>query len=121
MSIIRSLPPFLIYLQNLKTRGIPSDPLSPPESYPVPEMVLHSADNNMLTGNGGQSIEEKREFLVVTRNTLDLFSSILNSADGPKPMKVILLLCLHLLIQLDMFLVVFFHQRHKLLLHEMRV
>ncbi|CAI9107630.1 OLC1v1007028C1 [Oldenlandia corymbosa var. corymbosa] len=66
---------------------VDQDPLSPPESYPVPEMGLHNVEHDMFRSHGGQSVEEKRELLLVTRNTLDLFSSILNAEDGANPVK----------------------------------
>lgn len=67
---------------------INEDLLSPPERYPMPEMGMNNAENTISISYGGQSVEEKREFLVVTRNSLDILSSILNSKDELKPMKV---------------------------------
>lgn len=65
------------------------DPLSPPESYPIPDTGLHGADHGTLPYNsGGVSIEEKNETLVTTRNSLELLSSILNAETEPKPVKV---------------------------------
>lgn len=101
------LPVFHQTYLNLKTRTLPSgvpdgntprmqhtletymdqDPLSPPESYPMPDTGLHHSENATYNGYGGKSVEEKREFLAVTRNTLDLFSSILSSGDDQKPIK----------------------------------
>ncbi|KAL3531228.1 hypothetical protein ACH5RR_010550 [Cinchona calisaya] len=101
------LPVFHQTYENLQTRTIPlgmpddntlpvqhqletymnQDPLLPPENYPMPEMGLHGSETATFSSYGGQTIEEKREFLVVTRNTLDIFSSILNSEDEPKPVK----------------------------------
>ncbi|KAL3517704.1 hypothetical protein ACH5RR_020293 [Cinchona calisaya] len=63
------------------------EPLSPPQSYPMPDTGLHNSENATRGSYLRQSVEEKREVLVVTRNTLDLFSSILNSEDEPKPVK----------------------------------
>ncbi|KAH8509416.1 hypothetical protein H0E87_011253 [Populus deltoides] len=64
------------------------DPLSPPESYPIPDTGLHGADHGTLPYNsGGVSIEEKNETLVTTRNSLELLSSILNAETEPKPVK----------------------------------
>lgn len=59
--------------------------LSPPESYPIPDMGMR---NHEQTTYIGESIEEKKEFLVVTRNSLEILSSILNSDVEPKPIKV---------------------------------
>lgn len=61
--------------------------LSPPESYPIPDTGLQNYDTTYI----GESIEEKKEFLVVTRNSLEILSSILNSEVEPKPIKVTLL------------------------------
>ncbi|KAK6780654.1 hypothetical protein RDI58_022838 [Solanum bulbocastanum] len=58
--------------------------LSPPESYPIPDMGMQ---NHEQTSYIGESIEEKKEFLVVTRNSLEILSSILNSDVEPKPIK----------------------------------
>lgn len=57
--------------------------LSPPESYPIPDTGLQNYDTTYI----GESIEEKKEFLVVTRNSLEILSSILNSDVEPKPIK----------------------------------
>ncbi|XP_027096543.1 TOM1-like protein 2 [Coffea eugenioides] len=101
------LPVFHQTYLSLKTRTLPSglpdgnmprmqypletymdqDPLSPPESYPMPDAGLHHSENATYNGYAGKSVEEKRESLAVTRNTLDLFSSILNSEDDQKPAK----------------------------------
>lgn len=58
--------------------------LSPPESYPIPDIGMR---NHEQTTYIGESIEEKKEFLVVTRNSLEILSSILNSDVEPKPIK----------------------------------
>ncbi|CAK7346394.1 unnamed protein product [Dovyalis caffra] len=64
------------------------EPLSPPESYPIPDTGLHGADHGTLSYNFGVlSIEEKNEMLVTTRNSLELLSSILNADTEPKPIK----------------------------------
>lgn len=57
--------------------------LSLPESYPIPDTGLQNYDTTYI----GESIEEKKEFLVVTRNSLEILSSILNSEVEPKPIK----------------------------------
>lgn len=62
--------------------------LSPPESYPIPHTGLR---NHEHTAYIGESTEEKKEFLVVTRNSLEILSSILTSEVEPKPIKVTLL------------------------------
>lgn len=65
--------------------------LSPPERYPLPNAGLHDADSSALPFNyRSLSVEEKKEFLVITRNSVELLSSILNSETEPKPLKVFL-------------------------------
>ncbi|KAL2535789.1 ENTH/VHS/GAT family protein [Forsythia ovata] len=101
------LPVFNQTYLNLKTRRTPSvtqdgnssptqyslesyldqRPLSPPGSYPIPETGLQNVADATFISYGIQSVEEKKEFLVITRNSLDIFSSILNSEVGPKPLK----------------------------------
>lgn len=61
-------------------------PLSPPERYPLPDAVGSAFPFNYQS----LSVEEKKEFLVITRNSIDLLSSILNSETEPKPLKVFL-------------------------------
>lgn len=91
--------------QSLKTREIPGDAqtgnfqpeqytlesyvnseqlMSPPEQYPIPGADDHTSPFNY----GNVSVEENKEFLVVTRNSLDLLSSILNSGPEPTLVKV---------------------------------
>lgn len=94
------------------------DPLSPPENYPIPDMGSHHSENATYSSFGGRSVEEKREFLMVTRNTLELFSSILNSEDEPKPVKVVQLLYLHLPNSSDRVLVLYFIPVKSFLLRE---
>ncbi|KAI8574397.1 hypothetical protein RHMOL_Rhmol01G0350200 [Rhododendron molle] len=105
---LKYLPVFHQTYMNLKTREIPQSardgngapmqyslesyideqPMSPPERYPVPDSSLHGADNATFPyGYGIQSIEEKKEILEITRNSLEILSSILNSGSEPKPMK----------------------------------
>lgn len=65
-------------------------PLSPSESYPIPDTGLPGADYTTFPYNyGSLSVEEKNESLVTTRNSLELLSSILNTETEPKPIKVI--------------------------------
>lgn len=64
-------------------------PLSPPGSYPIPDTGMHDTIGSAFPFHyRSLSIEEKREYLVVTRNSLELLSSILNSETEPKPLKV---------------------------------
>ncbi|KAH7517384.1 hypothetical protein FEM48_Zijuj09G0057900 [Ziziphus jujuba var. spinosa] len=63
-------------------------PLSPPGSYPIPEVGLHNVDRSATSFDLQiQSDEEKKEFLVITRNSLELLTSILNTETEPKPLK----------------------------------
>ncbi|CAA0823197.1 ENTH/VHS/GAT family protein [Striga hermonthica] len=63
-------------------------PLSPPERYPIPNTGFsQNAEDLTFIGYGFQSVEEKKEFLAMTRNTVDILSSILNSDTEPKPIK----------------------------------
>lgn len=64
-------------------------PVDPPERYPIPEAELHHLDDAAAFSSNYQhiSIEEKKEHLVVARNSLELLSSILNSEAEPKPLK----------------------------------
>ncbi|XP_073316008.1 TOM1-like protein 2 [Primulina huaijiensis] len=72
--------------QNLESYLDPQ-PLTPPERYPVPTTALESEEDATFMHYGFQSIEDNKEFLVVTRNCLDILSSILNSETEPKPIK----------------------------------
>ncbi|XP_027351634.1 TOM1-like protein 2 [Abrus precatorius] len=65
------------------------EPLDPPERYPIPEAGLHAMDDSAAFSSNYQhiSIEEKKEHLVVARNSLELLSSILSSEAEPKPLK----------------------------------
>ncbi|OIT08368.1 PREDICTED: TOM1-like protein 2 [Nicotiana attenuata] len=86
---LRYLPVFRQTYMNLK-RQYPLEShmneqlLSPPESYPIPHTGLR---NHEHTAYIGESTEEKKEFLVVTRNSLEILSSILTSEVEPKPIK----------------------------------
>ncbi|KAK6143950.1 hypothetical protein DH2020_020770 [Rehmannia glutinosa] len=62
-------------------------PLSPPERYPIPNTGLENAGDATFISYGFQSIEEKKEFLVETQNTLEILSSLLKSETEPKPLK----------------------------------
>lgn len=67
-------------------------PLSPPGSYPVPDRGLQDADGSAnYSSFQSSSIEEKKESLVVARNSLELLTSILNTEAEPKPLKVFIL------------------------------
>ena len=75
---------------------IHEQPLSPSGLHPIPDAGLHghgAADGTAFSYNYGiLSMEEKTEFLQITRNSLELLSSILETDTEPKPVKVIHLL-----------------------------
>lgn len=104
-------PLYLLFMcQSLKTRGTPAaaqdgnfspmqytldsyinqEPISPPESYPIPPgSDLLGVDHiNFQHSYGNQAVEENKECLVMTRNIVDLLSSILNSITEPKSVEV---------------------------------
>ncbi|XP_051118865.1 TOM1-like protein 2 [Andrographis paniculata] len=61
--------------------------IAPPERYPIPIAGSENNEDATFIGYGFQSIEEKKEILVVARNSLDILSSILNSDAEPKSLK----------------------------------
>lgn len=65
------------------------DPLDPPESYPIPNIGAHEMNGAAFSSNHrGLSVEEKKEHLVIARNSLELLSTMLNSEADPKLLKV---------------------------------
>lgn len=65
-------------------------PLSPSGLNPIPDAGLHDADGTAFSYNYGiLSMEEKKEFILITRNSVELLSSILESETEPKTIKVI--------------------------------
>lgn len=69
------------------------EPLPPPENYPVNNTGLHGSDlSTFAYNNGSLSVEQKKELFEVTRNSLEVLSSMLKTDTEPKPTKVILLL-----------------------------
>lgn len=103
------LPVFRQTYMSLKGRGIPpplvqegnslpmqyslesyvhQQPLSPPGTYPIPDIGMHDTDGTAFPLNyRNLSVEEKKEYLVITRNSLELLSSILDAESEPKPLK----------------------------------
>ena len=65
-----------------------------PERYPIPQAELHDIDDPAAFSSNYQhiSVEERKEHLVVARNSLELLSSILNSDAEPKTLKVNILM-----------------------------
>ncbi|KAL6564473.1 hypothetical protein OROMI_015923 [Orobanche minor] len=77
-------PPMLYNLESYLGQQHPS----PPERDPlVPDTDVKNEQDGALTCYDFQSIEEKREFLAVARNSLDVVSSILSSDAEPKPFE----------------------------------
>ncbi|KAE9585533.1 hypothetical protein Lal_00018030 [Lupinus albus] len=62
--------------------------LNPPGIYPTPPSgSLHALNDSSFSSDQHISIEEKKEHLVIARNSLELLSSILNTEEEPKPLK----------------------------------
>lgn len=66
--------------------------LPPSERHPIPNSVAANEEVPSFISYGFQSNEEKKEHLLVARNSLEILSSILNSDTEPKPIKVIVIL-----------------------------
>ncbi|XP_054803221.1 TOM1-like protein 2 [Prosopis cineraria] len=64
------------------------DSLDPPESYPIPDAAFHVMNRSGFSSSPRSlSVEEKKEHLVIARNSLELLSTILNSGAEPKLLK----------------------------------
>ncbi|KAL4369024.1 hypothetical protein GQ457_05G003350 [Hibiscus cannabinus] len=61
------------------------DPLPPPENYPINNAGLQG--NDFAYNYGSLSVEQKKELFEVTRNSLEVLSSILSTGTEPKPPK----------------------------------
>ncbi|KAL4378453.1 hypothetical protein GQ457_02G003920 [Hibiscus cannabinus] len=61
------------------------EPLPPPENYPVNNTGLQG--NDFAYNYGSLSVEQKKELFEVTRNSLEVLSSILSTGTEPKPLK----------------------------------
>ncbi|GMH20885.1 hypothetical protein Nepgr_022727 [Nepenthes gracilis] len=102
------LPVFRQTYENLQQRGMSSQvqegalppmqyslesydgehPISPPENYPIPEAELGGASETILLYNYGRlSMEEKKEFLEITRTSVEVLSSLMSSAAEPNLSK----------------------------------
>ncbi|KAK1412620.1 hypothetical protein QVD17_34013 [Tagetes erecta] len=102
------LPVFRQTYMNLKTNGIPTgspaanpspghqsleslvyqEPMPAPDRYPLPDIDLMTLENDTtLYTYGGQSVEQKKELLLVGRNSLELLTSILDSGMEPIPIN----------------------------------
>lgn len=66
--------------------------LLPAEDYPVPTSGAANEEVPSFISYGIQSNEQKKELLLIARNSLDILSSILNSDTEPKPVKVFFIL-----------------------------
>ncbi|XP_010475349.1 PREDICTED: target of Myb protein 1 [Camelina sativa] len=68
-------------LESLMQRPVP---VPPPGSYPVPNQVQARGEDEGLDYNfGNLSIEDKKEQIEITRNSLELLSSMLNTEGKP--------------------------------------
>ncbi|KAK6164481.1 hypothetical protein DH2020_001345 [Rehmannia glutinosa] len=76
-------PPMLYNLETYLGQRHPS----PPERYPIPNTAVENEVDATLVSYDFQSTEEKREFLAVARDSLDVLSSILNSDTEPNTVK----------------------------------
>ncbi|KAF5482402.1 hypothetical protein F2P56_002977 [Juglans regia] len=89
----RSIPPLVeegnsLPMQYSLESYVHQQPVSPPGSYPIPDTGMHDSGGSAFPFNyPGLSVEEKKEYLVVTRNSLELLSSILDAEAEPKPLK----------------------------------
>ncbi|XP_022758414.1 TOM1-like protein 2 isoform X2 [Durio zibethinus] len=61
------------------------EPLPPSDNYPVNNTGLHG--NDFAYNYGSLSVEQKKELFEVTRNSLEVLSSILSRETEPKPTK----------------------------------
>ncbi|KAI4349390.1 hypothetical protein L6164_009982 [Bauhinia variegata] len=67
---------------------IHQEPIHAPEEDPIPDTgVPRINDFSFSSSHPGLTVEEKKEYLVIARNSLELLSSILNSDVEPKPVK----------------------------------
>lgn len=66
-------------------RGIDDQEADLPDNYPFPILDNQSADFGYH--GGALSVEERKEFLVVTRNSIEILSSLLNADTEQKPVK----------------------------------
>lgn len=78
-------------LETLMQRPVP---VPPPGSYPVPnQQQARGDDGGGLDYNfGNLSIKDKKEQIEITRNSLELLSSMLNSEGKPNNTEVISLM-----------------------------
>ncbi|KAI7730459.1 hypothetical protein M8C21_000929 [Ambrosia artemisiifolia] len=102
------LPVFRQTHMNLKTSEIPTgsqsgnpshghqsmeslvyqQPMPAPDRYPLPDIDLMGLEDDTVPYTyGGQSVEQKKELLLVGRNSLELLSSILHSGMEPIPIN----------------------------------
>lgn len=78
------------HMQRSLESYIHQQPLAPPERYPIPETDFNDANSSAFVYDSGNlSVEQKNEYLVTTRNSIELLSSILNAESEPKAIKVI--------------------------------
>jgi len=81
-------------LESLMQRPVP---VPPPGSYPVPNQEQALGDDDGLDYNfGNLSIKDKKEQIEITRNSLELLSSMLNTEGKPNHTEVVATLSAHL-------------------------
>ncbi|XP_058101620.1 TOM1-like protein 2 [Magnolia sinica] len=69
--------------------AVDQEPLPLPDAYPHSNMDDHITDQHLLAHHSVTlSAEEKKEILVVTRNSIELLSSMLNSENEQKHIKM---------------------------------
>lgn len=74
-------------LESLMQRPVP---VPPPGSYPVPNQEHSRGDDDGLDYNfGNLSIKDKKEQIEITRNSLELLASMLNTEGKPNHTEVI--------------------------------
>ncbi|GLU03686.1 hypothetical protein SLE2022_208730 [Rubroshorea leprosula] len=87
------LPVFRQTYMSLKERGthvpnVDSYVQQPSENYPVPDTGVDGANDGTFVFNyGSLSVEQKKEFFAITRNSLEVLSSMLNIEGEPKPIQ----------------------------------
>ncbi|XP_072970644.1 TOM1-like protein 2 [Typha angustifolia] len=62
-------------------------PVAPPDRYPYPDMNQLNTGSSPSVQHSRDLVEQKKEILVVTRNSIEILSSILNSEVKEKPIE----------------------------------
>ncbi|KAL2343895.1 hypothetical protein Fmac_005180 [Flemingia macrophylla] len=82
----RGNSPFVLYTLESNANQYP---VGLPEGYPIPKTKLYEVEDPTTFSSNYQllSIDKKKDHLVVARNNLELFSTILSYEVNPKPLK----------------------------------